>query len=311
MGKEIKLPTTPEGWAIHLSNVIKLFKTVHGLDRFPVNVSDIAREYSKQVFPDEPITLIQGETMSKNFEGMLIPNPNKKGEWGIFYNNAISSKGRQNYTLGHELGHYLLHRHDAPEGIQCSGKDMLDWKSEYAQRESQANTFSSFLLMPLDDFRLQSNGHKGSMELMQHLANRYDVSITAAILKWLAITDQRAMIVVGKDGFIDWSWCSEPLLKSGVFFRARRETTEMPAQSLAVRQDLTIDNLKGIVHPKGIWNAREEVKEMTIFADSHEMTISLLLFPKDPPFKSYAYDCEENGLEDTYQRFIRNGQQPY
>lgn len=309
--KEIKLPFTPEGWAIHLSNVLKAFQAAHGLDRFPVDVAAIAREYSKQVFPDEPITLVQGEAMSKNFEGMLVPNPNQKGEWGIFYNKAISSKGRQNYTLGHELGHYLLHRQEAPDGIKCSGRDMLDWQSEYAQREAQANTFSSFLLMPLDDFRAQANSHKGSMELMQHLADRYDVSITAAILKWLGITDQRAMIVVGKDGFIDWAWSSERLLKSGVFYCARQETIEMPAQSLAVRQDMMIDNLKGITHPKGVWSAKEEVLEMTIFADYHEMTISLLLYPKDPSFKLDEEDDEDGDLEDTYQRFIRNGQNPY
>lgn len=248
--------------------------------------------------------------MSKNFEGMLMPSPHKKGEWGIFYNSAISSKGRQNYTLGHELGHYLLHRHQVPDGIQCSGRDMLDWKSEYAQKEAQANTFSSYLLMPLDDFRKQVNDHKCSMEMMQHLADRYAVSITAAILKWLEITDQRAMIVVGKDGFIDWAWSSEKLLKSGAFYRARKETTELPMQSLAVRQDMTIDNLKGIKHPKGIWNDKEEVEEMTIFADQHEMTISLLLYPKDPPFKIYENDGDDS-LEDTYERFIRNGQSPY
>ncbi len=308
--KEIKLPSTPEGWAIHLSNVLKAFQSAHSIDRFPVDVAAIAREYSKQVFPDEPITLVEGQAMSKSFEGMLIPSPHKKGEWGIFYNNAISSKGRQNYTLGHELGHYLLHRHKSPEGIQCSGRDMLDWKSEHAQMEAQANMFSSFLLMPLDDFRAQVNGHKGSMEMMQHLSERYGVSITAAILKWLEMTDQRAMIVVGKNGFMDWARSSERLLKSGVFYRARQETIELPAQSLAAREDMTIDNLIGVKHPKGVWNAKEEVQEMTIFADQHEMTISLLLYPKDPPFKVYEED-DGDGLEDTYQRFIKTGQGSY
>lgn len=308
--KEIKLPTSPQSWAIHLSNVLKTFQAIHGIDRFPVDVAAIAREYSKQVFPDEPITFVEGRAMSKKFEGMLMPSPHKKGEWGIFYNNAIASKGRQNYTLGHELGHYLLHRHQEPQGIQCSGRDMLDWKSEYAQKEAQANTFSSFLLMPLDDFREQVNSHKGSMDLMQHLSDRYAVSITAAILKWLEMTDQRAMVVVGKDGFIDWAWSSERLFKSGVFYRARQKTIEIPAQSLAARQDMMIDNLKGIRHAKGVWSANEAVEEMTIFADQHEMTISLLLYPKDPPFRIYESDSEDD-LEDTYERFIRNGQKPY
>ncbi len=302
--KEIKLPASPEGWAIHLSNILKIFQDIHSLDRFPVNVAAIAQEYSKQVFPDEPITLVQGQAMSKKFEGMLMPSPHKKGEWGIFYNDAINSKGRQNYTLGHELGHYLLHRHKSPEGIQCTSRDMLDWKSEYAQMEAQANTFSSFLLMPLDDFRAQVNGHKGSMELMQHLSDRYDVSVTAAILKWLSITDQRAMIVIGKDGFIDWSRSSDKLFSSRVFFKGRQETIELPSQSLAARQDMSIDSIEGVKHLKGVWNDKEEVHEMTIFSDYHDMTLSLLIYPKHAPYQSFE-DDEDDGLEDTYTRFTK------
>jgi len=303
--KEIKRPTSPESWAIHLSRVLKTFHDIHGLDRFPVDVAAIAQEYSKQVFPDEPITLVQGEAMSRKFEGMLLPSPHKKGEWGIFYNNAISSKGRQNYTLGHELGHYLLHRQNSPKGIQCTSRDMLDWKSEYAQMEAQANIFSSFLLMPLDDFRTQVSGHRGSMELMQHLSDRYAVSISAAILKWLSITDQRAMIVVGKCGFIDWSWCSDKLLQSGVFYRARQETIELPVQSLAIRQDMLVDNIKGVQHPKGVWNDKEEVYEMSIFSDQYEMTISLLIYSKHAPYQAYENN-EEDGLEDIYTKLKKN-----
>src|SRR5580704_16031407 len=64
------------------------------------------------------------------------------------------------------------------------------------------------------------------------LADRYEVSIRAAILKWLGITDKRAMIVVSKDGFIDWAWGSERLFKSGIFYRARQEMP-LPELSLA------------------------------------------------------------------------------
>jgi hypothetical protein len=49
--------------------------------------------------------------------------------------------------------------------------------------------------MPLDDFREQIRSQEITMALMRHLSDRYEVSITAAILKWLGITDKRAMIV--------------------------------------------------------------------------------------------------------------------
>ena len=79
----MKLPTTPEGWAIHLSKLVTLFHTAHGLDQFPIKVAPLATEFSRQVFPDAPITMVEGMDMSSRFEGMLLPHPGGKGEWGI------------------------------------------------------------------------------------------------------------------------------------------------------------------------------------------------------------------------------------
>src|SRR5665213_1442056 len=103
------LPTTAEGWAIRLSQLLNVF-AANGGDRFAINIAAIAYDYSKQVFPDTPITRVEGMNMSKRFEGALVPNPDGNGEWGIFYNENIRSTGRRNFTLAHELGHYLLHR---------------------------------------------------------------------------------------------------------------------------------------------------------------------------------------------------------
>lgn len=294
------LPTTPEGWAIRLSQLLNVVASHRG-DRFPISISTIARDYSQTVFPDAPITRVDGMNLSKRFEGALIPNDN--GEWGIFYNENIRSAGRRNFTLAHELGHYLLHRQRG--AIQCEPRQMLDWKSEYGQIESQANIFASFLLMPLDDFREQIKGQKPSMEMMRHLKDRYQVSLSAAILKWLNITEKRAMIVIGKDGFIDWAWCSEPLLKSGVFYRARQDVIDLPAASLAARRDATLDNVTGVLHPKGVWLNNEEVQEMMVLSRDGEITTSLLIYPDDAPNR-FLVDDEEPELMDTYTKFSMN-----
>jgi len=300
----LKLPTTPEGWAIHLSKLVRAFHATHGSPRFPIKVADIAKEYSRNVFPTSPITKVDGLDLSRKFEGMLMPIESSAGEWGIVYNNSVTSKGRINFTLAHELGHYLLHRHRSPEGIRCSSRDMGDWRSEHGQIESQANRFASFLLMPLDDFRQQIDGQKFDMEMVRHLSNRYEVSITAAILKWLGISDQRAMIVVSRDGFIDWAWSSERLFKSGIFYPARQQTIELPSQSLAA---LRVDEgtaRAGITHKKGVWKGDEDVFEMTVFAPKNDMTITLLIYPNDAPLRfANRTDADELDLEDTYERF--------
>ena len=303
----MKLPSTPQAWAIHLSQLVKIFHDAHGLDPFPIKVEPLAREYSRKVFPNEPITLVDGLELSGGFDGMLMPNPHVPGEWGIVYNKAIRSPGRINFTLAHELGHYLLHRHISPSGIQCGSREMLDWRSELGAIEAQANTFASFLLMPLDDFRRQIAGETTSLDLMRHLADRYEVSITAAILKWLDMTTQRAMLVVSRSGFIDWARSSDSLMKSGVFYRARQQITPLPEQSLAGGKGLAIGTYAETKHPRGVWPGNDDVHEMTIFSPTNEMTITLLLYPDDAPNKRWARDLDEPEEQDTYDRFVSDG----
>jgi len=303
----VKLPTTPKGWAIHLSRLVTLFHAAHGLDAFPIRVAPLAKEFSRNVYPDAPITLVEGIELSQKFDGMLMPSPRGDGEWGIVYNKAITSPGRINFTLAHELGHYLLHRHLSSSGIQCSNRAMLDWRSALGAIEAEANTFASFLLMPLDDLRSQIRGQAISLDLMRHLSDRYEVSITAAILKWLSITDKRAMIVIGRDGFIDWARSSDPLLKTGVFYRARQEVIPLPDPSLAAQPDLYSDIDADVVHPRGVWPGDEEVREMMIFGSRNEMTISLLLYPNDAPSRRWGNDEDEPREWDTYDQFMARG----
>ncbi len=299
----MKLPTTPKGWAVHLSRLVTLFHAAHGLDAFPIRVAPLAKEFSRNAYPDAPITLVEGIELSPKFDGMLMPSPRGDGEWGIVYNKTITSPGRINFTLAHELGHYLLHRHLSSSGIQCSNRAMLDWRSALGAIEAEANTFASFLLMPLDDFRAQIRGQDISLDLMRHLSDRYEVSITAATLKWLGITDKRAMIVIGREGFIDWAWSSEPLIKSGIFYRARQEVVPLPERSLAARPETWSDTGAIMAHPGGVWLGDEEVQEMTLYAPKSELTISLLLYPNDAPNKPWGSNFDEPECWDTYDQF--------
>lgn len=300
----MSLPTTPKAWAIHLTKLVCTVQQAHGLPRFPINVEAIARDYSRQVFPNAPITMVEGLKLSKGIEGMLMPNPHVTGEWGILYNETIRSKGRQNFTLAHELGHYLLHRFAHPGGIQCSGRNMGDWNAARTLIEAEANTFASYLLMPLDDFRAQIRGRVIDIDMMTEISDRYAVSLTAAILKWLTITDKRAMLVVSKEGFVDWSWSSEPLLKSGIFYAARQNVVELPASSLAAQEMDSESSRQGVKHPPGVWLGSEPVHEMTVFSPGNEMTISLLLYPDRTPSRWEMAELEEEPIPDTFDKFM-------
>src|SRR5436190_1381407 len=188
---------SPTKWATDISRVLN---AVLGTEHFPIRVSQVAREYSHQLFPRDPITLVHGEVLSR-FDGALVRAPVGKTGWGIIYNSAITSKGRINFTLAHEFGHYLLHRLQHPDGIRCGQQDVVRWESDYRQLEHEANTFAAYLLMPLDDYRRQiDTGSIVTLDTLGHCADRYEVSLIAAALRWLEYTDRRSVLVVSRDG---------------------------------------------------------------------------------------------------------------
>jgi hypothetical protein len=275
--REITANWSPTRWANDLS---LLLNTVLGADRFPVNVSDVAREYSLQRYPDDPIAIVKGDRLP-GFDGALFRAPAGKKGWGIFFNSGISSQGRVNFTLAHEFGHYLMHRLAHPNGIKCGDQDVVRWDSDYGQIEHQANVFAAWLLMPFDDYRRQIDPRaKVDLDVIAHCADRYRVSLIAAVLRWLEFTEKRAVLVVSRDGFIMWARSSQPALKTGAFFRTSTGPIEVPPSSLAARQDRLIDGRVGIEIPAGVW-LREPVHEMTVFADQYDFAISLLLLGDD------------------------------
>ena len=287
----------PERWAF---DITKMLNQVLGPEHFPIDVIGLAREYSAQRFPGDAITLAAGASLP-GFDGALYRAPAGKSGWGIVYNDAFTSPGRINFTLAHEFGHYLLHRTDYPQGIQCSAQDVVRWDSAYAQIEQQANRFAANLLMPFDDFRrLIEPRAKVDLDMISHCADRYRVSLIAAILRWLAYTDRRAVLVVSRDGFILWSRASDMALKTGAFFRTSDGPIEIPAASLAATQDQLVDGRAGLQHGPGVWFA-EPLREMTIFSEQYDFTISLLLLEDRD-----RYIPIEEPEEDTFDHFTRH-----
>ena len=200
---------TPQRAANRLVKLTEAFSLAHGLDRFPVEVTPLALDAASIFGWSDPITQVQSADI-KGFDGALFPGEGKI-EWLLLYNSAISSSGRVRFTQAHELGHYILHR-QMRESFQCSDADMLNWSKDDHDIEAQADLFASYLLMPLDDYRKQATSTI-DLDLFGHCANRYGVSLTAAILKWLQYTDEKAVLVYSNDGFINWSWSSEPAFK--------------------------------------------------------------------------------------------------
>jgi hypothetical protein len=287
---------TPERWAFEITH---LLNAVFGADRFPIDIPMVAREYSKQRFPDDPIVSVKGDNLPK-FDGALFRLPTGRKGWGIIYNDSIMSKGRINFTLAHEFGHYLLHRLAYPNGFQCGQQQIVRWDSEYGQLEHQANVFAANFLMPRDDFRRQIPANtQVDFEMLRTCAERYRVSLIAAVLRWLDYTEKRAVLVVSREGFILWARSSDPAWRTGAFFKTSQGPIEIPALSLPLNPQLLVDGRGQIDHRQGVW-LREPVREMTIVAEQYDFSLSLLLL--DDICSTYFTESEPE--EDVWNRFV-------
>ena len=279
---------TPQRAATRLVKVAEAFSSAHGLDRFPVDVPPLAMEAARIFNWPDPITQVQAASI-KGFEGALFPGDDRK-EWLLLYNDKLESPGRVRFTQAHELGHYVLHR-TLRESFECSDADMLNWTQDDKNLEGQADMFASYLLMPLDDFRKQVPANV-DLEVLKHCALRYGVSLTAAVLKWLQYTDEKAVMVLSNDGFINWAWSSDPAAKAGAFFRTRSQVVPVPDGSLAANTSVKHDRC-GIKLPASVWfkhaTAETPVTELKVTSEKFGSVLTLLVLPRSadvwPPWK--------------------------
>ncbi len=251
-----------------------LLRTVLGEDRFPVDVEALALEVSRN--HEDPITAVKGVDID-GFEGMLRARRKKPG-WQILYNTQPRYRGRERFTLAHEFGHYLLHRRPLTAAHYRNGElsDEFDfeclplqangWKDAEKQREEEADTFASFLLMPIDDYRNQVGSQEVTRDLLGHVTDRYGVSLLAAARKWIEFTDTRA--AMGS---------------------ASQHTSSQRPVAL----------------PAGIWTfsrGSEPVRELTFFSDRLGLAVSLLQFDRAVD----GAEVEDEEPWDSYDQFTRD-----
>lgn len=270
---------TPPKAANRLNRILETVSSAHDLSRFPVDIKSLALDTGTVFGWKDNIAEIQSANIH-GFEGCLISN-DQKSNWYILYNNAIKSLGRIRFTQAHELGHYILHRFQKDSFECASAADMYNLSIEDKDIESEADEFASYLLMPFDDFRRQIN-ESVDLDNFGHCADRYGVSITAAILRWLEITDVKAVLIISRSGFMKWAWSSKSAFKSGAFFKTRQNTIPIPNDSVAAN-DLIRNERKGMIISGSTWFEHAEpqmvLKEMKILSDYFDNIITLLILP--------------------------------
>lgn len=120
--------------------------------------------------------------LSPEISGML----EKKGDNFLISINAADPETRQRFTLAHELGHYMLHRHLIGDGLDDDRAYRSTEAGKYhntligPKEETEANKFAANLLMPRDAVESARKSHNNDVAAMAKL---FGVSVQAMSIR--------------------------------------------------------------------------------------------------------------------------------
>jgi len=143
------------------------------------------------------------------YEGGLITDT-ERSEGVILVKNG--HRFRQRFTIGHELGHFLIPTHmpDAPGRFLCSREDLQLLTAKDNDRRSkmevEANRFASLILMPPPELRKRLGKHPPDLQHLVKLAGEFEVSKQAMSRAYAERHEQLVAIVGTQHGKILWSY---------------------------------------------------------------------------------------------------------
>jgi Zn-dependent peptidase ImmA (M78 family) len=135
----------------------------------------------------------------------------------ITVSTSTSTPRRERFSIVHELGHLELHRHERV--FPCDAESINDWPTKGSKEniEQEANEFAAGLLLPEKIFAPICRDMDPSMEGVQELAERFNVSIMATARRFIEYCYSPAAVVWTERRQIRWFQRNEPFEDLGFF----------------------------------------------------------------------------------------------
>lgn len=152
-------------------------------------------------------------TDTSAYEAALVMDANKAA--GAILLARSSSAKRRRFSIGHELGHFLLPHHmpRPGEGFSCSCDDLrlADTKDRDRHRriEAEANSFAAHLLMQPAKIRAAQTAPQPDLREIVRLASNYRVSKEAMARTYIEVHGQPAAIAIVRNGFLERAYRSD------------------------------------------------------------------------------------------------------
>jgi Zn-dependent peptidase ImmA (M78 family) len=144
----------------------------------------------KAFYQEKPLKGKEGEIVTVNNRSIIT------------INSDIQLETKKRFVAAHELGHYLMHK-DLQPIINDTENDLLSWY-QGGTHEIEANEFAAEFLMPSDVFYRSCSGKKFGPDVIEQLSQRYQVSKTATILRFVKRGNHPVFIVYCKDNKMKW-----------------------------------------------------------------------------------------------------------
>lgn len=155
------------------------------------------------------IAVIEKPDTSAGVSGALIKVDN---QFVIAFATHIRSEGFRRFSIGHELGHYLLEGH--AEALLPVGQEMHQSQAGYRsddKYEREADHFSARLLMPNPMFAQAMRSAGEGLDAIMSLASLCETSLLATANRYIEETDLPMAMVVSSGQRIEYAFLSDEL----------------------------------------------------------------------------------------------------
>jgi len=161
-----------------------------GLD-FPTELPISQIILGRKAFYDEqPLSGKEGEIISVDGKSIITVNSN------------ISFPTKKRFVAAHELGHHEMHKGLFPI-ISDTEYDLLSWYHG-GPHEIEANEFAAEFLMPSELFYDEVKRRKFGPEVIDYLSTKFQVSKTAAVLRFVKRGNYPVFVVCCRDNKMKW-----------------------------------------------------------------------------------------------------------
>lgn len=198
------------------------------VDRLPIDPKAFARA--------KDIEVVAKPTSHAGVSGMLVRRGN---EFAIAYATHLENEGFENFSVGHELGHFYLPGH--VDAVIPGGSGMHESRAGFNSKdryESEADRFAAGFLMPRFLFFPATETAGTGLTAIERLAVLCKTSLHATAIRYAQCTREPVAVIISVGGRIDHCFMSDALKQtSGIDWLRKYEAVPRGTATHAFNQE--------------------------------------------------------------------------